>query len=92
MSKNNIMQYTVEFAYLDNYVVTRYANGERIGSRILAYCELDGYTEYLEDQGYTKAYDVEKVMEEYFEALEQLKTCVARLENAMKNQLYLKNK
>lgn len=53
-------QYTVENAYTDNYEVTQYENGTAVVSGIVAYYELEGYCDAIENNGYKRAFDVPK--------------------------------
>lgn len=54
-------QYTVEEAYSRNVKITRYTNGKEEYYNILSYWQVEGYCMALEEQGYTRAYDVEKI-------------------------------
>lgn len=59
MKKN----YYYEEAYIGNYEVTCYEDGIIVDSEIVAYYELGGYIERLEDEGYTFGYPKEVIDE-----------------------------
>ena len=72
-----IKQYTVKQAYTDNDEVSKYIDGKLESSSIMSYWNTEGYCKALEEQGYTKAYDVSEARgeldiakQEYEDALE----------------------
>jgi len=50
-------EYKVTTAYMDNYGIAKYENGELIGDVIVPYYKLDGYIDCLEGDGYTRMLD-----------------------------------
>lgn len=50
-------EYRVELAYMDNYGIDKYENGEFVGDDIVSYYELDGYIKCLESNGYVRMLD-----------------------------------
>lgn len=83
-------QFIIEEAYLDNYKVSTYINGEFEDYGILASYEVDGYCKHLTKLGYEQAYDISVIEKEVAEALiryEELKLC---LEECRKHALIKK--
>lgn len=80
-------QYTVEEAYSRNVKITRYCNGKEEYYNILSDWQVDGYCMALEEQGYTRAYDVEKYEQAMNEAKEAYENAKYIYEEVRKNPL-----
>lgn len=72
-----IKQYVVQQAYTDNDKVSKYIDGKLENYSIMSYWQTEGYCKALEEQGYSKAYDlselrkeIETAKQEYEDALE----------------------
>ena len=65
-----IKQYTVSVAYTGNDEVTKYIDGKPIDYKIMPYWETYGYCNALEDEGYSRAYDLDELLEELISAKE----------------------
>lgn len=63
-----IKQYVISPAYTDNSKVTIYENGVKGSYTIMSDWEVDGYCRRLEEEGYTKAYDLDELMEKLISA------------------------
>ena len=59
-----IKQYIIEDAYTDNEKVTPFINGKLESYDVISYYAVEGYCRKLESDGYSKAYDTEKIKEE----------------------------
>ena len=68
-----IKQYVVSPSYTDNYKVTKYVDGKILYYEIMSYWEVDGYCNALEGEGYTKAYDLDKLRKDMEEAENRLR-------------------
>ena len=66
-------QYTVEPAYTGNDKVTKYVDGKKISYEVMSYWETEGYCDALESEGYTKAYDLDKLRENVEKAKDELR-------------------
>lgn len=71
MAKQHVKQYTVSPAYTGNDKITTYTDGKHEGYSIVSYWETQGYCERLEEEGYTKAYDLDKLLKKMEEAKEE---------------------
>lgn len=78
-----IKQYTVSVAYTDNDKVTKYINGKPIDYKIMSYWETDGYCNALEDEGYSRAYDLDELLEELISAKEAYELAQKRYDEAV---------
>ena len=67
-----IKQYIIEDAYTDNEKVTTFINGKLESYDVISYYEVEGYCRKLESDGYSKAYDTEKIKEELEKAKENV--------------------
>ena len=72
-----IKQYVVQQAYVKNDKVSKYIDGKLESSSVMFYWQTEEYCKSLEEQGYSKAYDVvelraeiEVMKQEYEDALE----------------------
>ena len=65
-----IKQYTITHAYTDNDKVTTYVDGVSTGYTIMSYWETAGYCSRLEEEGFSKAYDLDELLEEVVNAKE----------------------
>lgn len=70
-------QYVIRQAYTDNDQVSTYINGKLENYSVISYWQTEGYCKALEEQGYSKAYDlselrkeIEVAKQEYDDALE----------------------
>lgn len=59
-----IKQYVVQQAYTDNDKVSKYIDGKLENYSIMSYWQTEGYCNALEEQGYSKAYDLAELREE----------------------------
>ena len=59
-----IKQYVVQQAYTDNDKVSKYIDGKLENYSIRSYWQTEGYCKALEEQGYSKAYDLAELREE----------------------------
>lgn len=64
-------QYTVGPAYIGNDEVTKYIDGETISYEVMPYWETDDYCNSLEGDGYSRAYDLNELLEELVSAKER---------------------
>lgn len=80
-------QYTVEEAYSGNMKITKYSNGKEEHYNIVSDWQVSGYCMALEEQGYTRAYDVEKYEQAMNEAKEAYENAKYLYEKAKKNAL-----
>ncbi len=55
-------EYKVTTAYMDNYGIAKYENGEFVGDIIVPYYKLDGFIECLEAEGYIRMLDDDLTM------------------------------
>lgn len=78
-----IKQYTVSVAYTDNDKVTKYINGKPIDYKIMSYWETDGYCNALKDEGYSRAYDLDELLEELISAKEAYELAQKRYDEAV---------
>ena len=78
-----IKQYTVSVAYTDNDKVTKYINGKPIDYKIMSYWETDGYCNALKDEGYSRAYDLDELLEELISAKEAYQLAQKRYDEAV---------
>ena len=78
-----IKQYTVSVAYTDNDKVTKYIDGEPINYKIMSYLETDGYCNALENEGYSRAYDLDELLEELISAKEAYELAQKRYDEAV---------
>jgi len=77
----------VENAYTDNEKVTTLINGKLESYDVMSYLEIEGYCRRLESDGYSKAYDVEKIKEELEKARVDIKYLEQQYEIAKLNAL-----
>ena len=77
-----IKQYTVSVAYTGNDKVTKYIDGEPINYKIMSYWETDGYCHALENEGYSRAYDLDELLEELINAKEAYELAQRRYDEA----------
>lgn len=68
-----IKQYTVSPAYSDNDKVETYIDGVSNGYTIISCWETQGYCRRLEEEGYTKAYDLDELREDVKKAEDALR-------------------
>ena len=80
-------QYIIEDAYTDNEKVTTFINGKQESYDVMSYWEVEGYCRRLESDGYSKAYDVEKIKEELEKAKENVNYFEQQYEIAKLNAL-----
>lgn len=78
-----IKQYTVSVAYTDNDKVTKYINGKPIDYKIMSYWETDGYCNALKDEGYSRAYALDELLEELISAKEAYELAQKRYDEAV---------
>lgn len=78
-----IKQYTVSVAYTDNDKVTKYIDGKPIDYKIMSYWETNGYCNALEDEGYSRAYDLDELLEELISAKEAYELAQKRYDEAV---------
>ena len=78
-----IKQYTVSVAYTGNDKVTKYIDGEPINYKIMSYLETDGYCNALENEGYSRAYDLDELLEELINAKEAYELAQKRYDEAV---------
>lgn len=78
-----IKQYTVSVAYTDNDKVTKYIDGKPIDYKIMSYWETSGYCNALEDEGYSRAYDLDELLEELISAKEAYELAQKRYNEAV---------
>ena len=78
-----IKQYTVSVAYTDNDKVTKYIDGKPIDYKIMSYWEINGYCNALEDEGYSRAYDLDELLEELISAKEAYELAQKRYNEAV---------
>lgn len=78
-----IKQYTVSVAYTDNDKVTKYIDGKPIDYKIMSYWETNGYCNALEDEGYSRAYDLDELLEELISAKEAYELAQKRYDEAI---------
>ena len=64
------LQYTIEEAYTDNVSVRKFRDGKEIYYNIVSLYALEGYVEWLENEGYERAYDVDIYKQKLEEAKE----------------------
>lgn len=83
-----IKQYTISPAYIGNDKVTRYIDGENVGYKIMSYWESHGYCKALEDEGYTKAYDLDELHKRIEEAEEELRQAQQAYKDAIPFALF----
>ena len=82
-----IKQYTVSVVYTDNDKVTKYIDGEPINYKIMSYWETDGYCHALENEGYSRAYDLDELLEELIDAKEAYELAQRRYNKAIPYKL-----
>ena len=82
-----IKQYTVQPAYTGNDKVTTYIDGISTGYSIMSYWETQGYCNHLEEDGYTKAYDLDELLEEIISAKEAYELAQRRYDEAVPYRL-----
>ena len=82
-----IKQYIIEDAYTDNEKVTTFINGKLEYYDVMSYYEGEGYCRSLESDGYSKAYDTEKIKEELEKVKENANYLEQQLEIAKLNAL-----
>ena len=82
-----IQQHTVRVASTDNDKVTKYIDGEPINYKIMSYRETDGYCNALEDEGYSRAYDLDELLEELINAKEAYEHAQRRYNKAIPYKL-----
>lgn len=80
-------QYTIEDAYTGNVGIRCYNNGKEVDYEIVNDYNIQGYCSVLENQGYTRAYDVKKYQELVNEAEENLKWAIEDYERALNSPL-----
>lgn len=68
-----IKQYVVDSAYSGNDKVETYIDGISTGYSIMSYWTTEGYCNRLEEDGFTKAYDLDKLREDVEKAEEKLR-------------------
>ena len=78
-----IKQYTVSVAYTDNDKVTKYIDGKPIDYKIMSYWETNGYCNALKDEGYSRAYDLDELLEELISAKEAYELAQKRYDEAV---------
>ena len=78
-----IKQYTIGVAYAGNDEVTKYIDGKPIDYKIMPYWETDGYCNALKDEGNSRAYDLDKLLEELISAQEAYKLAQKRYDEAV---------
>ena len=78
-----IKQYTVSVVYTDNDKVTKYIDGKPIDYKIMSYWETNGYCNALEDEGYSRAYDLDELLEELISAKEAYELAQKRYNEAV---------
>ena len=82
-----IKQYTISPAYTGNDKVTKYVDGKIIGYEVMSYWETDGYCNALEDEGYSRAYDLDELLEELISAKEAYELAQRRYDEAIPYRL-----
>lgn len=80
-------QYVIYPAYTDNSRVDTYVDGTRTGCTIVPYWELSGYCKRLEQEGYTKAYDLDELLEEVVSAKEAYEAAQKAYDDAVPHRL-----
>lgn len=82
-----VKQYTIEPAYSRNDKITTYVDGVNNGYTIMSEWETPGYCERLEEEGFTRAYDLDKLREKVIEAKEAYELAQRILADASKSPL-----
>jgi len=80
-------QYTIEEAYIDNVGIRCFDDGEETGYKIVSNYAIEDFCSDLENNGYTRAYDVQKYEKFVRNAEEYLKWAIEDYENALKHPL-----
>ena len=75
-----VKQYTVRYAYAGNTAFDKYEDGRRVGTRVVSDWEVDCYRNILEQNGYTRAYDMDALKRELDEAKEKYETLLKEYE------------
>lgn len=83
-------QYAIYPAYTDNSRVDTYIDGDRTGCTIVSCWELPGYCKRLEQEGYTKAYDLDELLEEVVSAKEAYEAAQKAYDEAVPHRLIKK--
>lgn len=82
-------QYVVSYAYAGSTKVSLYEDGKFLFANVIADYALESYLRFLEDDGHTRAFDVQKAQEELDVAREAYTRALEALEAAKASPLIL---